>query len=79
MMRRIDRALEPVINRLPVAEAARGKAVIAYLANFLAWLSLRDESGLTSDDAGHAITWAIDTLVNDLQRRNETNAAGPAK
>ena len=56
------------------ARQSQASAVIAYLANALAWLSLRDESGLDGRDAGAAIAWAIDTLVADLRRRNDAIA-----
>jgi hypothetical protein len=48
------------------------------LANALAWLSLRDESGLDGQQSGAAITWAIDTLVADLHRRNRRAASTPS-
>jgi hypothetical protein len=66
----IEEALAPACDRLPRQEAEEATAVIVYLANALAWLSLRDESGLDGQRSGTAITWAIDTLVADLQRRN---------
>lgn len=70
-IREIEQALAPACNRLPPEEAQRATAVIVYLANALAWLSLRDESGLDGTQSGPAITWAIDTLVADLHRRNQ--------
>jgi hypothetical protein len=70
-VREIEQALSPVCDRLPPEDAENAKAVIVYLANALAWLSLRDESGLDGRRSGAAITWAIDTLVSDLGRRNE--------
>jgi AcrR family transcriptional regulator len=69
-IREIEQALAPVCDRLPAEEAARATAVIVYLANALAWLSLRDESGLDGTESGKAITWAINTLVADLSKRN---------
>ena len=53
----------------PRQEAEQATAVIVYLANALAWLSLRDQPG--RPPSGAAITWAIDTLVTDLDRRNQ--------
>jgi AcrR family transcriptional regulator len=70
-IREIEEALAPACDRLPPDEAEQARAVIVYLANALAWLSLRDESGLDGHQSGAAITWAIDTLVADLQRRNQ--------
>jgi AcrR family transcriptional regulator len=70
-IRDIEEALASACDRLPPEEAAQATAVIVYLANALAWLSLRDESGLDGHQSGAAITWAIDTLVADLRRRNQ--------
>jgi AcrR family transcriptional regulator len=69
-IREIEQALAPACDRLPPEEAAQATAIIVYLANALAWLSLRDESGLDGRQSGGAISWAIDTLVADLLRRN---------
>jgi AcrR family transcriptional regulator len=74
-IREIEEALAPACDRLPPQEAEQATAVIVYLANALAWLSLRDESGLDGDQSGAAITWAIDTLVADLHRRNRRSAS----
>jgi AcrR family transcriptional regulator len=70
-IREIEAVLTPVCERLPNHEAEQATAVIVYLANALAWLSLRDESGLDGRQSGAAITWAIDTLVADLDQRNQ--------
>ena len=70
-IRDIEEALASACDRLPPEEAAQATAVIVYLANALAWLSLRDESGLDGHQSGAAITWAINTLVADLRRRNQ--------
>ena len=70
-IREIEEALAPACDRLPREEAEQATAVIVYLANALAWLSLRDESGLDGHQSGAAITWAIDALVADLRRRNQ--------
>lgn len=71
----IEAALQPAIDHLPPRQAAQATAVIVYLANSLAWLSLADESGLDGEESGAAITWAIDTLVADLRRQNGVAAA----
>ena len=77
-IREIEEALAPACDRLPRQEAERATAVIVYLANALAWLSLRDESGLDGQQSGAAITWAIDTLVADVHRRNRRSASTPS-
>ena len=70
-IREIEEALAPACDRLPRDDAEQATAVVVYLANALAWLSLRDESGLDGHQSGTAITWAINTLVADLHRRNQ--------
>lgn len=75
-VRDIEQALSLACDRLPREEAENATAVVVYLANALAWLSLRDESGLDGRRSGAAIAWAIDTLVSDLQQRNQ-RAGGP--
>ena len=77
-IREIEEALAPACDRLPRQEDEQATAVIVYLANALAWLSLRDESGLDGQQSGAAITWAIDTLVADLHRRNRRSASTPS-
>jgi AcrR family transcriptional regulator len=77
-IREIEEALAPACDRLPRREAEQATAVIVYLANALAWLSLRDESGLDGQQSGAAIAWAIDTLVADLVRRNRRSAPKPS-
>jgi AcrR family transcriptional regulator len=78
-IREIEEALAPACDHLPRQEAEQATAVIVYLANALAWLSLRDESGLDGQRSGAAITWAIDTLVADLARRNRRSASTPSQ
>ena len=75
-VREIEHALAPACDRLPRDQAENATAVIVYLANALAWVSLRDESGLDGHRSGAAIAWAIDTLVSDLEQRNQ-RAGGP--
>lgn len=67
--------LQEVTDHLDPEEARRGKAVIAYLAGGLAWLTMADESGLDGVQAGQAASWAIRTLIADLCERNEKAVA----
>jgi AcrR family transcriptional regulator len=73
----LRRALVAVTDRLPKREQRQAFAVLAYLENMLAWVTMRDEGGLTSREAGEAVEWAMRTLIDDLRRRNA--AAGRAK
>ena len=36
----------------------------------LAYTTLREENGLSGDEIGEAIGWAITTLIADLRKRN---------
>lgn len=54
---------------LPDDEARRASAVIRYLANSLAWVTLTDQLGLDQEETTGAVSWAVDTLLADLRRR----------
>ena len=47
--------------------------MIAYLHNMLAYTTLREENGLSGEEIGEALAWAIQTLVADLRLRNTFN------
>jgi AcrR family transcriptional regulator len=66
----IGRALRSELTGLGEEELRRAEAVLAYLHNMLAYTTLREESGLTGEEIGEAIGWAIRTLVADLRKRN---------
>jgi AcrR family transcriptional regulator len=72
----ISRALREEVGDLPEHELRRAEAVLAYLHNMLAYTSLREESGLSGEEVGEALAWAIRTLVEDLRRRNQTRRGG---
>ncbi|MFL5951758.1 MAG: TetR/AcrR family transcriptional regulator [Gaiellaceae bacterium] len=65
----IAAALRRELGDLPESELRRAEAVLAYLHNMLAYTVLRDESGLSGDEIGEALGWAIETLVKDLRER----------
>ena len=66
----IGQALRDEVGNLHESEQQRAEAVLAYLHNMLAYTTLREESGLSGDEIGEALAWAIRTLVEDLRRRN---------
>ena len=68
---RIHRALAEVTNELPEEEKRKAVAVLAYLENVLAWVTMRDAIGLESGEVEEAIDWAMRTLIEDLRRRND--------
>jgi AcrR family transcriptional regulator len=70
----IRRALREITENLPEREARGAEAVFFYLHNMLAWVTMRDEVGLNGKEIGEAIAWAMDTLIEDLRRRNAAGA-----
>jgi AcrR family transcriptional regulator len=67
----IRRALRSELTELGEEEHRQAEAVLAYLHNILAYTSLRDENGLSGEEIGQAVGWAIRTLTEDLRNRNE--------
>lgn len=72
----IRRALRDELDALDERELRRAEAVLAYLHNILAYTTLRQESGLSGDEIGEAVGWAIRTLVADLRARNKRARRG---
>jgi AcrR family transcriptional regulator len=66
----IRRVLRTELPDLNEAELRRAGAVLAYLHNMLAYTSLREESGLSGEEIGAAVGWAIRTLSENLRRKN---------
>jgi AcrR family transcriptional regulator len=66
----IGRALRAELTDLSEPELQRAEAVLAYLHNMLAYTTLREENGLSGQEIGEAIGWAIRTLIADLRERN---------
>jgi AcrR family transcriptional regulator len=66
----IRAALRAEVGDLPEEELRRAEAILAYLHNMLAFTTLREESGLSGEEIGKAVGWAIRTMVADLRRRH---------
>ncbi len=66
----IRQALRGELTDLSEPELKRAEAVLGYLHNMLAYTTLRDENGLSGEEIGEAIGWAIRTLIADLRTRN---------
>src|SRR5947209_9076086 len=66
----IGRALRAELPELSEQELRQGEAVLAYLHNMLAYTTLREENGLSGEEIGDAVGWAIRTLIEDLRNRN---------
>src|SRR3954454_1202309 len=71
----LRRSLRAELPELDDGELRRAEAVLAYLHNILAYTTLREENGLSGDEIGKAIGWAIRTLVADL-RKNDGSSKG---
>jgi len=69
-LKAIRRGLRDELGALPDGELRQAEAMLAYLHNMLAYTAIREESGLTGEEIGRALGWAIRTLVADLRRRD---------
>jgi AcrR family transcriptional regulator len=63
----VERALEPVLNGRSPEERRQIVAAIYNLHSVRNWLSYRDNSGLSSEEAGRVVSWIIRTLIADLR------------
>lgn len=66
------------MSNLSSDEAQRAFAVIRYLLSSEAWLVLKQQMGMSSEEAINALSWGLQTLVDDLKKRNMQNGNGPA-
>ena len=66
----IGRTLRAELTELSEPELQRAEAVLSYLHNILAYTTLREENGLSGEEIGEEIGWAIRTLIADLRKRN---------
>jgi AcrR family transcriptional regulator len=69
----IRHVLDAEVGGLTERERRHAEAVLAYLHNMLAYTTLREEHGLSGDEIGEALSWAIRTLAADLRRRQRAN------
>jgi hypothetical protein len=60
--------VEPLTRHLPKAEARARQAAVAEAVTARNYFILRDECGLSPEEAGRAIQWAVKTLIAELQR-----------
>jgi AcrR family transcriptional regulator len=75
-MKAIRQALHDEVGALPEAELRQAEAVIGYLHNMLAYITLHEENGMSGAEVGEAMAWAISTLVADLRRRQNGKEKG---
>lgn len=64
-------ALAEVTGNLSPQEQRAAYAVISQLLSSWTWKSLKEEFQMSGEESGKAVSWAVNTLVADLRRRNE--------
>jgi AcrR family transcriptional regulator len=72
--RRSARMLALFEQELPALsedERLQGYAAVRHLFSSITWTVMTRENGLTTPQAGASVRWAIQTLVDDLKRRNQ--------
>lgn len=69
-LRRIGAALRPVLQNAE-PETARAVTAIVGQCSTGAWAALRDKAGLTGEQAGAAVAWAIETLLQTATPESE--------
>jgi len=67
----IRQALRSELTALSEEELRQGEAVLAYLHNIVAYTAVREESGLSAEEIGQALGWAMRTLTDDLRKRDQ--------
>lgn len=73
----IRRALRAELPNLAEPQLRRAEALLAYLHNMLAYTTLREENGLTGEEIGEAVGWALRTLIADLREQNTHHEEEP--
>jgi AcrR family transcriptional regulator len=69
----IGRALREEVGGVDEQELRHAEAVLAYLHNIIAYTVLREECGMSGEEIGRAIAWAIRTLVEDLRLKDRSS------
>jgi len=67
----IKDALAEITDHLPKDQAVQTAAMVTHLCSSRSWITLQDESGLDSESARQAVTWALETLIAELRRQND--------
>jgi AcrR family transcriptional regulator len=64
----IEKAMKEVTAQLDPLDARRACALVRLLVSGAAWEMMRDSWGLTGEQAGEGLAWAINVLVAELRR-----------
>jgi AcrR family transcriptional regulator len=67
----LERMIRPNASHLPAHERQRALAIFAHLFTRAAWMRFKDDFGLDGTQGGEAVAWAMETLLEDLKRRNQ--------
>ena len=65
------KALDGVAPDLDPAEQAKAAAVLQLLYSAYAWVSMREQWGLSGETSAEAAAWAAETLLADLRQRGK--------
>lgn len=65
-------ATQDLAGGLAEADQAKAAAVLQLLYSAYAWISLREQWGITGDAAADAVGWAAEVLMADLRTRGAT-------
>jgi AcrR family transcriptional regulator len=74
----IRKCLRDELPNLGERDLAQAEAVLAYLHNMLAYTFMHEEAGMSGEEIGEAVAWAIRTLIADL-RKKQKRAEGDRK
>lgn len=64
---RLSKVLAPMLEHLDAQEGKQVQAILGYLLSARAYLTLKDEFGLSTEEAAAAVNWAMRTLARELQ------------
>jgi AcrR family transcriptional regulator len=67
----LERMIRPNTSHLPARDRQNALAICAHLFTRAAWMRFKDDFGLDGTQAGEAVAWAMETLLDDLKRRNQ--------
>jgi AcrR family transcriptional regulator len=65
-------AYTPLLPDMDAAERAGVFALFEHLSGSVTWLSLTERSGLSSEEAGNVVSWAMTVLIENLESRRIT-------
>ncbi len=68
-----EKALAAATQGLPAAERRRASAVIQLLFSGYAWLSMKDQWGLSGEESGDASAWAIQLILDHLNGKKRAS------